>query len=144
MTTSFKRNEFLVFGSPLITEADIQEVVDTLRSGWIGSGPKVMRFEEAFRSLIGTEYAIAVSSCTAALELALEIGGIGPGDEVITTPLTFVATANAIVHRQARPVFADVDRATGNILPAEILQTHHTQDQSHCAGASRRSALPDG
>ena len=120
MTTSFKREEFLVFGSPLITEVDIQEVVDTLRSGWIGSGPKVMRFEEAFRSLIGTEYAIAVSSCTAALELALEIGGIGPGDEVITTPLTFVATANAIVHRQARPVFADVDRATGNIAPAEI------------------------
>ena len=120
MTTPFKRTEFLVFGSPLIMEVDIREVVDTLRSGWIGTGPKVIQFEEAFGALIGARYATAVSSCTAASELALEIGGIGPGDEVITTPLTFAATANVIVHRRARPVFADVDRVTGNISPAEI------------------------
>ncbi len=115
-----ERRDFLVFGSPLITEEDIQEVVDTLRSGWIGTGPRVARFEESFRRLIGCQYAIAVNSCTAALSLALEIGGVGPGDEVITTPMTFPATANVIVHHGARPVFADVDRATGNILPGEI------------------------
>ena len=120
MTECPERTEFLVFGSPLITDEDIQEVVDTLRSGWIGTGPRAARFEEAFRELIGCRYAIAVNSCTAALSLALGIGGIGPGDEVITTPLTFSATANVVVHHEARPVFADVDRATGNILPDEI------------------------
>jgi len=120
MTKRIERTEFLVFGSPLITDEDIQEVVDTLRSGWIGTGPRATRFEEAFRELIGCRYAIAVNSCTAALSLALEISGIGSGDEVITTPLTFSATANVVVHHGARPVFADVDRATGNILPDEI------------------------
>jgi dTDP-4-amino-4,6-dideoxygalactose transaminase len=120
MTRQPERKDFLVFGSPLITDEDIQEVVDTLRSGWIGSGPKTVRFEESFCRLLGCRYAIAVNSCTAALALALEIGGVGSGDEVITTPLTFAATANVIVHRGARPIFADVDRVTGNILPSEI------------------------
>ena len=115
-----ERSDFLVFGSPLITDEDVQEVVDTLQSGWIGTGPKADRFEQSFRELIGCQYAIAVNSCTAALSLALEIGVIGPGDEVITTPMTFAATANVIVHHGARPVFADVDRGTGNILPSEI------------------------
>jgi dTDP-4-amino-4,6-dideoxygalactose transaminase len=114
------RPDFLVFGSPSLLEEDIQEVVDTLRSGWIGSGPKVARFEEKFRQITGARHAVAVNSCTAALALALEIIGIGPGDEVITTPITFPATINVIVHRGACPVFADVDRATGNIDPAEI------------------------
>lgn len=114
------RSDFLVFGSPLILEEDILEVVDTLRSGWIGSGPKVLRFEELFRQFIGTRYAVAVNSCTAALSLALEIVGIQPGDEVITTALTFPATVNVIEHHGAYPVFADVDRATATISPDEI------------------------
>ena len=120
MTKRFERKDFLIFGSPLITDEDIEEVVDTLRSGWIGTGPKVTQFEESFRKLIGCQHAISVNSCTAALSLALDLVGVGPGDEVITTPLTFAATANVIVHHGARPAFADVDKATGNILPDEI------------------------
>ncbi len=111
------RDEFLVFGSPLIAEAEIQEVVDTLRSGWLGTGPKVRRFEEDFASYLGCRNAVAMSSCTAGLHLALDVLGIGEGDEVITSPMTFAATANVIVHCRATPVFADVDRDTQNIDP---------------------------
>src|SRR5262249_39572276 len=82
------RKEFLVFGRPAPYEADIDEVVATLRSGWIGPGPKVGRFEEAFRSYIGARHALALNSCTAALHLSMIAAGIGPGDEVITTPHT--------------------------------------------------------
>jgi len=114
------RDEFLVFGSPLIGEEEIAEVVDTLRSGWLGTGPKVHRFEEDFRRYIGCKHAIAVNSCTAGLHLALDVLGIGEGDEVITTPLTFAATANVIIHRRARPVFVDVDRETQNIDPNRV------------------------
>jgi dTDP-4-amino-4,6-dideoxygalactose transaminase len=114
------RDTFLVFGSPAIGETEIQEVIDTLRSGWLGSGPKVHRFEEDFRRYIGSKHAIALNSCTAGLFLALEVSGIGDGDEVITTPLTFAATANVIIHRRARPVFVDVDQETQNIDPNRI------------------------
>jgi dTDP-4-amino-4,6-dideoxygalactose transaminase len=114
------RDHFLVFGAPDIQEEEIQEVVDTLRSGWIGTGPKCQKFEEMFREYIGCEHAVALNSCTAGLELALEVLDIGPGDDVITTPLTFCATANAIVHRGARPVFVDVDLATANIDPEQV------------------------
>ncbi|MEM3434417.1 MAG: DegT/DnrJ/EryC1/StrS aminotransferase family protein [Candidatus Methanomethyliaceae archaeon] len=114
------RDAFLVFGSPLIGEEEINEVVDTLRSGWLGTGPKVQRFEEDFRRYIGCRHAIAVNSCTAGLHLALDVLGIGEGDEVITTPITFAATANVIVHRRARPIFVDVDRETQNIDPNRI------------------------
>ena len=115
-----RRNTFLVFGAPAIGEAEIQEVVDTLRSGWLGTGPRCERFEESFRQYIGCRHAIALNSCTAGLELALEAAGVGPGDEVITTPLTFCATANVIVHRGATPVFVDVERETGNIDPERV------------------------
>lgn len=114
------RDVFLVFGSPSIGEAEICEVVDTLRSGWLGTGPKTDRFEKAFGQYIGCRNSIAVNSCTAGLHLALDVLGIGPGDEVITTPMTFAATANVIVHRGARPVFADVRRETMNIDPMQI------------------------
>ncbi len=106
------RESFLVFGSPFIGEAEIDEVVATLRSGWIGTGPRVARFEQLMKEYSGAEHAIALSSCTAALHLSLLALGIGPGDEVITTPMTFAATANSIVHTGATPVFADVDRET--------------------------------
>jgi dTDP-4-amino-4,6-dideoxygalactose transaminase len=114
------REEFLVFGRPAIEEPEIAEVVATLRSGWIGTGPRVARFEDMFREYIGARHAVAVNSCTAALHLSMVAAGVGPGDEVITTPLTFCATANAVVHTGATPVFADVDPVTGNIDPTAI------------------------
>src|SRR5664279_3278989 len=103
------REKFLVFGSPLIGEEEIAEVVATLRSGWIGTGPRTALFEEKMKGYTGAQNAIAVSSCTAAIHLSLLALEIGPGDEVITTPMTFAATANAILHTGARPVFVDVD-----------------------------------
>jgi len=111
---------FLVFGAPFIEEAEIAEVVDSLRSGWLGTGPKVARFEELFRRYTGAEHAIAVSSCTAALHLGLIAAGIGPGSEVITTAMTFVATANAIVHAGAVPILTDCDRRTGLMDPERV------------------------
>jgi dTDP-4-amino-4,6-dideoxygalactose transaminase len=111
---------FLVYGAPLIGEEEIAEVVATLKSGWLGTGPRTQRFERLMADYLGVPYAIALNSCTAGLHLALDALGIGPGDEVITTPMTFVATANVIVHVGARPVFVDVDPVTGNIDPAAI------------------------
>ena len=115
-----QRSEPLVFGSPLIEEADIEEVGATLRSAWIGTGPRVARFEQAFGDYLGGGDPIAVSSGTAALHLALLTLGIGPGDEVITTPMTFAATANVVVHTGAEPVFADCDPETLCIEPAAV------------------------
>lgn len=110
----------ITFGAPRIEEDEIREVVKTLRSEWISKGPRVADFETAFRDYQGTKYAIGVNSCTAALHLALIAAGIGEGDEVITTPLTFAATANVIVHVGAKPVFADVNRSTMNLDPKEV------------------------
>ncbi len=114
------RDTFLVFGAPDIREAEIEEVVDSLRSGWLGTGPKVERFENDFRAYKGAAHAVAVNSCTAALHLSMLAAGVRPGDEVITTALTFVATVNAIVHAGATPVLADVDPTTMNIDPVEV------------------------
>lgn len=119
---SSKRKDFLVFGSPDIREVDIQEVVDTLRSGWLGTGPRTQRFEEDFTAYIGCRHALALNSCTAGLHLALEVLGVGPEDEVITTPMTFPSTANVIVHQGAEPVFVDVRRDTMNIDPDQIAE----------------------
>lgn len=114
------RKDFLIFGSPALGEAEIAEVVATLRSGWIGTGPRVARFETMFREYVGAEHAIAVNSCTAALHLSMVASGVGRGDEVITTPMTFCATANAVIHTGARPVFVDVERETGNIDAEQV------------------------
>ncbi len=114
------RDRFLLFGAPKIEESEIEEVVKTLRSGWIGSGPKVNAFERQFAAYRGAERAIAVNSCTAALHLSLLALGIGPGDEVVTTPMTFCATANAILHTGAVPVFADCDPVTMNLDPEAV------------------------
>lgn len=92
-------------------------MVSTLRSGWIGTGPRVGQFEELFREYAGAPYAMALNSCTAALHVSMIVAGIGQGDEVITAPMTFCATANAIIHTGARPVFVDVKRDTMNIDP---------------------------
>lgn len=114
------RKEFLIFGRPSITSSEINAVVDTMKSGWLGTGPKTRHFEEAVAEYVHAKYAIAVNSCTAGLHLALLSLGIGPGDEVITTPMTFAATANVIEHVGATPVFADIDRDSMNINPDEI------------------------
>ena len=114
------RETYLVFGSPEILEAEIDEVVATLRSGWIGTGPKVQAFERAFRDYTGAGHAVAVSSCTAALHLALVAIGLKPGDEVIVPAMTFAATANAVIHAGGRPVLADVDRRTMCLDPEDV------------------------
>lgn len=114
------REKYLAFGGPLISEDEIKEVVDTLRSGWLSTGPKTVAFENKFKEYIGRSYAIGVNSCTAALHLALMVSGIGEGDEVITTPLTFCATSNVILHLGARPVFVDVRMDDYNIDPDRI------------------------
>lgn len=101
------REDFLVFGSPLIGEAEIAEVVDSLRSGWIGTGPKVQRFEGMLSEYVGAAHCRCVSSCTAALILSLRVLGIGPGDEVLIPAMTFVASANAVEHAGATPVLVD-------------------------------------
>jgi dTDP-4-amino-4,6-dideoxygalactose transaminase len=111
------------FAPPAIGEAEIQEVVATLRSGWLSTGPRVHEFERAFAEYIGVPHAIAVNSCTAALHLSLLVAGIGPGDEVVTTPLTFCATANVIVHTGATPRFADIDPVTWNLSVARTAET---------------------
>lgn len=117
-----RREEFLVFGSPDIRQDEIDEVVATLKSGWIGTGPKTKQFEAMFASYTRAGSALALNSCTAGLDLALDVIELHEGEEVITTPMTFVATANVIEHHRARPVFVDVDARTMNIDPALIEQ----------------------
>jgi len=113
---------FLVFAAPDIREAEIAEVEACLRSGWLGTGPRVKRFESDFATYKGLEptQAAGVNSCTAALHVSMVAAGLEPGSEVITTPLTFCATVNAIVHAGLTPILADVDPATQNIDPAAI------------------------
>src|SRR3989338_649384 len=118
---SMKKNHpFIAFGKPVFGEEEIKAVTEVLKSGWIGMGPKCIEFEQAFAEYVGSPFAVSVSSCTAALHLALAALDIGPEDEVITTPFTFVATVSAIEHVGARPVFVDIDPATLNITPALI------------------------
>ena len=114
------RQQFLVFGAPDIRQAEIDEVVATLRSGWVGTGPRVARLEEDFRRYLGAAHAVAVSSCTAGLHLALIALGVKPGMEVIVPRMTFVATANAVVHVGARPVLVDCERESMNIDPTAV------------------------
>ena len=123
------RDTFLSFSKPTIGQEEIDEVVDTLRSGWLTTGPKARRFEESFAGYVDAQHAIAVSSCTAALHLSLLAVGCGPGDEVIVPDMTFVATTNSVIHAGARPVLADVDPVTWNITVQEIERriTPHTK-----------------
>lgn len=114
------RSEFLPFSPPLIEEEEIAEVVDTLRSGWITTGPKVRRFEEEFAKAVGAPAAVAVNSATAAMLIGLATLGIGPGDEVITTPLTFCSTVHVIERLGARPVLVDVEPDTLNMDPHQV------------------------
>lgn len=120
MTSRGPRHDFLIFGAPKIEQAEIDEVVDSLHTGWLGTGPKVAQFESDFTAYKNASYAAAVSSCTAALHLSMLAAGIESGDEVITTPLTFAATVNAIIHAGGTPVLADIDAATQNIDPRAV------------------------
>ncbi|AET70703.1 putative PLP-dependent enzyme possibly involved in cell wall biogenesis [Desulfosporosinus orientis DSM 765] len=114
------RQEFLPYALPLIEEDDIAGVVDSLKSGWIAKGPKTMEFEKQFAEYVGAKYAVALNSCTAALHLGLLAAGIGAGDEVITTPMTFASSANVIIHAGAKPVLVDIDPLTMNMDPQKI------------------------
>jgi len=111
---------FIPFSRPTIGEDEEAEILDSLRSGWITTGPKVERFEQAFAERLGVAHAVAVNSCTAALHLSLVALDVGPGDEVITSPMTWASCANVIIQQGATPVFCDIDRSTLNIDPAEI------------------------
>lgn len=120
------RKKLLIFGSPRIEKEEIEEVVSTLKSGWISTGPKVKLFENMFKKYIGSKYALALNSCTAGLHLSMLVIGIKKNDEVVTTPLTFGSTANSIIHAGGKPVFVDVDRTTMNINP-EMIKNYITK-----------------
>lgn len=114
------RDTFLSFAPPFLSDAEIKEVVDTLQGDWLSSGPKTKTFEEEFRKTVSAPAALALNSCTAGLHVAMMVHGVGPGDEVITTPMTFCATANVVEHVGGTVVFADVDPETLLINPAEV------------------------
>ena len=124
-------DEFIIFGAPDIHRAEIDEVVDSLDAGWLGTGPKVQQFEREFAAYKGIDVdcVAALNSCTAALHVSFLAAGIKPGDEVITTAMTFCATANAAIHAGATPVPVDIDKKTLNIDPNQIEQkiTAHTR-----------------
>jgi len=114
------RKEFLQFSPPLIGQEEIDEVVASLRSGWITTGPRVERFQEDFKQFIGAPAALALNSCTSALHVALAALGIGPGDKVISTPMTFASSIHVIEHQRATPVLVDVEEDTLNIDPQKV------------------------
>ncbi|MBN1955571.1 MAG: DegT/DnrJ/EryC1/StrS aminotransferase family protein [Anaerolineae bacterium] len=114
------REKRLPFCLPDVGEAEIEEVIDTLRSGWLTTGPKTKKFEQAFAAYVGAPEAVAVNSCTGGLHVTLAALGIGPGDEVIVPTMTFAATANVVVHVGATPVMVDVAPDTLNVDPAAV------------------------
>jgi perosamine synthetase len=114
------RKTYLPYGRQSIGEDDIQAVTDVLRSDWLTTGPKVAEFEEAFAAWVGAKHAVSFSSATAALHGAAFAAGLKPGDEAITTPLTFAATANCVLYQGATPVFADVSADTLNLDPQKV------------------------
>ena len=126
-------DNFLVFGEPLVEQAEIDEVVASMKAAWLGTGPKVARLEEDFRAYKGSRYAIAVNSCTAALHLSVLAAGIRPGDEVVVPALTFCATANAVIHAGGTPVPADVDPATMNVT---------AQTLADCCSSRTKAVIP--
>lgn len=123
-------NRIIPFYVPWITREDKKAVSEALNSRWLTGGPKVAYFEEAFAKYVGVKYAVAVSSCTAALHLAMRVLNIGPGDEVIVPSFTFAATANAPLFCGAKPVFADIDEKTFNISPNDILEKITTRTKA--------------
>ena len=123
------RETYLVFGQPLIEEPEIAEVARSMRTGWLGTGPKVAAFEKLMAEYKNVKHAVAVNSCTAGLHLSCLAAGLGPGDEVIVPAMTFCATVNAVIHSGATPVLADVDPCTFNITAEQLREriTHRTK-----------------
>ncbi len=124
------REGLLPFALPDIDQAELNEIKEVLDSGWITTGPKTHRFEQEFAHSVGSKYAVAVNSCTAALHLALQATGVQPGDFVLTTPYTFAATAEVIRHLNGIPVFVDVDPDTLNMDPHALAKT--IEDLERC------------
>lgn len=112
--------KFIHFAQPLFGHEEKKEIISALDSGWVTLGPRTRQFEEEFAKYVGSKFAIAVSSCTAGIHISLIVAGIQPGDEVITTPMSFVATVNPVVHLGAKPVFVDIDPLTFNIDVSKI------------------------
>jgi len=134
------RTTFLPFALPDLDESEFEQVKEALESGWITTGPKTKEFERQFAEAVGARHAIAVNSCTAAMHLALEAIGLQRGDEVITTPYTFAATAEVIRYFDAKPVFVDIEPVTLNIDPSRIEKAVTSKTRAiipvHIAGAS--------
>jgi dTDP-4-amino-4,6-dideoxygalactose transaminase len=133
------RDTFLPFSPPLIGEEEIAEVVDTLRSDWITTGPKVRRFEKEFSEYVGAPAALGLNSCTAALHTALAALGVGAGDAVITTPMTFVSSVHVIEHVGAHPIMADVEPDTLNVDPRRVAEAIET---ARAKGLRVKALLP--
>lgn len=136
------RSSFLPFSPPLIGNEEIDEVVDTLRSEWLTTGPKVKRFEREFAYFLGAPAALAVNSCTAALHVALATLGIGPGDAVITTPMTFCSTVHVIEQVGARPILVDVSPDTLNIDPAKVVEALNGKGGKHRGDERVKAIVP--
>ncbi len=132
-----KLDKFMAFAPPLMGEEEVAEVADTLRSGWLTTGPKTERFEKALAEYLSAPRGVAVSSCTAALHLGLKILGVGPDQGVILPPLTFASTAHAVMYMGARPFFVDIDPQTGNIDPA-LIRTFLEEECSRQADGTLR------
>ena len=109
------KKKFIVFGQPYLGSEEIISVTEVIKSKWLGTGPKVIKFEKAFKNYKKAKFANAVSSATAALHLSLLSSNLKPGDEVITPSMTFCSTINAVIHSGAIPVLADINYNTGNI-----------------------------
>ena len=127
-------NEFIPFHRPVIDEDEIQSVVETLKSGWLTTGPKVKRFEEDFAKYLGCRHAVAVNSGTAALHLALDAIGIREGDEVIVPAMTFAATAEVVLYFKAKPVLVDCQRDTLNLGSDSDRSRNYFQNQGNYSG----------
>lgn len=123
-----RHQDFIPFAKPDISDAEIDQVLVCLRSGWLTTGPKAHEFEAQFAEVVGARHAVAVNSCTAAMHLALEAMGIGPGDRVVTTVFTFTASAEVIRYLGADPVFVDIDPETLNMDPEDLASTLDQQD----------------
>ena len=136
-------DQFLAFAPPLMGEEEIGEVSDTLRSGWLTTGPKTEHFESELAGYLGSGRGVAVSSCTAALHLGLHVLEVGPGQGVLTTPLTFASTAHAVMYQRARPYFADIDPETGNLSPDEARRFLEEQCERGPDGRPRHTVTGD-
>lgn len=134
------RATMLGFNTPYMGEEEIAEVVDTLRSGWLSTGPKTRQFEAEFAAYVGARYAVGLNSCTAGLHLSLVVEGIGPGDEVIVPALTFGATANVVEHVGARAVLVDIDPATLNVSAEAV--AHALTPRTRAVMAVHYAGLP--